>query len=648
MKTRRTLWSIVIVVTCSIGLAKAQAPVGTAFTYQGQLKQGGLPVMATADFQFTLWDAATTPPGVQIGTMLLIDGKNVVNGLFTVDLDFGAGAFPAETRWLEVAVRSPTGTGNFQTLSPRQELTPVPFALNAAGPWITSPSGLYYTQNNVGIGTTAPSCPLHVAGTNATTLSAENTNAEGVAVSGRATSVSGANCGVYGETKSAQGSGVYGVVTRLTGNNAGVRGEHAMYDGYGIGVDGLGGYIGVHGWTESEGDQFYSGVYGESYGHGTGTNCGVTAYATGSGANYGIQAVADGPGPNYSVYGWADSRPNNWAGYFDGPGYFAGPVGIGTTSASCPLHVEGSHAAGTNAGLLTAVNTATVDETPAVFGKHSATTDHGIGVRGMGGAVGVDGYVLTTGSATHCGVQGSVRGGSGPAVGVSGSAMGDSSSYGVSGYADGGASNYGVKGMATGGSYNYGVYGSASGGANNFAGYFDGDVQVTGNLSKGGGSFKIDHPLDPENKYLYHSFVESPDMMNVYNGNIVTDDHGCATVVLPEWFGALNRDFRYQLTVVGQFAQAIVAEEIRDNRFSIRTDKPSVKVSWQVTGIRQDPFANAHRIPVEEGKQSDERGLYLHPEAWGQPQGKGIGCSRQQEVSQRREQEPAVPETTVR
>jgi hypothetical protein len=86
---------------------------------------------------------------------------------------------------------------------------------------------------------------------------------------------------------------------------------------------------------------------------------------------------------------------------------------------------------------------------------------------------------------------------------------------------------------------------------------FNENVSIGGSLSKGSGSFRIDHPLDPANKYLYHSFVESPDMMNVYNGNVVTDKNGRATVALPDYFEALNRDFRYQLTVVGQFAQAI-------------------------------------------------------------------------------------------
>jgi hypothetical protein len=120
------------------------------------------------------------------------------------------------------------------------------------------------------------------------------------------------------------------------------------------------------------------------------------------------------------------------------------------------------------------------------------------------------------------------------------------------------------------------------------AGEFIGNVEVEGSLSKDSGSFKIDHPLDPANKYLYHSFVESPDMMNIYNGNVITDAQGNAVISLPEWFEALNRDFRYQLTVVGQFAQAIVSSKVANHQFAIKTDKPSVEVSWQVTGIPQD------------------------------------------------------------
>ena len=191
---------------------------------------------------------------------------------------------------------------------------------------------------------------------------------------------------------------------------------------------------------------------------------------------------------------------------------------------------------------------------------------------------------------------------------------------GVIGVASGDDST-GVYGFVFTGSDAWGVWGqSASPGGE--AGHFSGNVNVVGTLAKSAGSFKIDHPLDPENKYLSHSFVESPDMMNVYNGNIVTDGEGFATVELPEWFEALNREFRYQLTVIADsnqtaFVQAMVAQEIENNQFRIRTSAPNAKVSWQVTGIRHDPYAETHRIPVEEMKPAKLRGLYRHPELYG-------------------------------
>ena len=179
-------------------------------------------------------------------------------------------------------------------------------------------------------------------------------------------------------------------------------------------------------------------------------------------------------------------------------------------------------------------------------------------------------------------------------------------------------SGNGVFGIATasGGS---GIYGQANS-AGALAGSFLGNVAITGNLSKGGGSFKIDHPLAPADRYLYHSFVESPDMMNVYNGNVVLDGRGEAVVELPEWFEALNRDFRFQLTCIGGFAPIYVAEEVQGNRFRIAGGTSGLKVSWQVTGIRQDAWANTHRIPVEEDKPVRERGTYLHPAEHGQPE----------------------------
>ena len=216
---------------------------------------------------------------------------------------------------------------------------------------------------------------------------------------------------------------------------------------------------------------------------------------------------------------------------------------------------------------------------------------------------------------------------------------------GVSGFGGSGSVFGGAGGVFTGGSL-VNLYTQPGDGIDVFAGGptsevgpyaadFDGDINVNGGVYNNGASIIIDDPLDPANKYLSHSSVESSEMKNMYDGNVITDASGQAIVELPEWFESLNRDFRYQLTVIGQFAQAIVAGKIADHRFTIRTDKPNVEVSWQVTGIRQDAWANAHRIPVEEQKNARERGHYLHPELYGAPEEASIAWSRHPETMKR-------------
>ncbi|MBC7921873.1 MAG: hypothetical protein H7Z75_12390 [Ferruginibacter sp.] len=175
--------------------------------------------------------------------------------------------------------------------------------------------------------------------------------------------------------------------------------------------------------------------------------------------------------------------------------------------------------------------------------------------------------------------------------------------------------------------------GCTSGG---YAARFIGPVTVQGSLAKSGGSFKIDHPLDPENKYLSHSFVESPDMMNVYNGNLTLDARGEATVQLPDWFETLNRDFRYQLTSLGAFMPLFVKEKVAGKKFRIAGGTAGGEVSWQVTGIRHDKWADAHRIPVEEAKERENRGKYLAPEAFGLPASRGIGHRLQEQAQGQR------------
>jgi hypothetical protein len=335
-------------------------------------------------------------------------------------------------------------------------------------------------------------------------------------------------------------------------------------------------------------------------------------------------------------------------GTLKGSGTNASPLGV-----NIPLILSYN-----NCGMFCSIYglevTTTLANTNAVYG--SATS--GSGVFGTASANGngvtgtsVNGYGVSGASTFGAGVYGQTTGGGSGSSGVWGysTSGGGTAVYGQ----DNGTSTYGSGVLA---STNVGTaleavsFGSGTGVAIQawdpnaiglHEGFYsptdsvlNGNVYVSGTLSKSGGSFKIDHPSDPANKYLSHSFVESPDMMNVYNGNIHTDAAGNATVKLPDWFETLNRDFRYQLTVIGQPAQAWVASKVTNNRITIKTDKPNVEVSWQVTGIRQDAWANAHRIPVEEEKSEKERGFYLHPELHGQSAEKGVMWARYPEIMQ--------------
>lgn len=173
-----------------------------------------------------------------------------------------------------------------------------------------------------------------------------------------------------------------------------------------------------------------------------------------------------------------------------------------------------------------------------------------------------------------------------------------------------------------------GIYAYASG-ENAVSARLAGNVVITGNLSKAGGTFRIDHPLDPENKFLLHSFVESPTRLNIYDGMAQLDERGEAVVELPAYFEALNTNYRYQLTALGSAAPSLhIAEEVKANRFKIAGGKAGQKVSWQVTGHRQDKWAQTNPLVVEEEKLDEERGFYLHPEAYGQPPSKGIEHAR--------------------
>jgi hypothetical protein len=323
--------------------------------------------------------------------------------------------------------------------------------------------------------------------------------------------------------------------------------------------------------------------------------------------------VASGPAPIYS---------RNASGSAIAAYSTSGQALTAQSSSQVAIYAQTGEAA-----AISGYSTGSTDASYGVYG-----TGH-TGVRGQGGgdnSSGIYGVASGTGAA---GVRGfgplGVRGEGDTPNGSGVYGLGHGVGTGVRGFS---STSDGVFGETDTGNAVYGWSYENTG----YAGWFVGNVRITGTCcSMSAATTKIDNPVDPANKYLNQSLVQSPDMTTVINGNVTTGATGEATVSLPEWFAASNGDFRYQLTVLGQFAQAIVAQEVKDNSFAIKTDKPNVKVSWQVTGIRQDPYANAHRVLVEEDKPANEQGKYLHPAELGQPESLGIGYDKGQQEQQK-------------
>jgi len=319
------------------------------------------------------------------------------------------------------------------------------------------------------------------------------------------------------------------------------------------------------------------------------------------------------------------------------------PDGRQANCASGPLFTIGNMGAGDGINGVAEQGGTGVSGWGGGYGVYGES-DSGVGVYGKNQASGCDGYIGGSSVGTYgggctsgtgvlgrstVGVLGQGNTGGGLAIGVSGETT----------QADG----TGVKGVANNGSFAFGVWGQSSSG---YAGYFEGNVQVTGTLTAPTGARSvIDHPLDPENKTLVHAAVESDEVLDTYSGNVITDDEGWATVTLPDWFEAVNTDFRYQLTVVGRFAQAVVWEKIKDHRFVIRTNLGRVEVSWQVTARRNDPWMKQHPFHVERAKPAAERGYYLTPEAYGKSAQQGVEWARHPEImrdlKERREEDAA-------
>ncbi len=451
-------WSAaVLIVWGSFGASLAAAPLGTAITYQGQLKQDGIPVDGTANFVFRLFDAETG--GTQVGSSAVRNGVAVVNGLFTVELDFGIEVFDGSARWLQTSV-------NGVPLSPRQSLMPTPYAVTAStalGPWENEGDDLFYTAGRVGIGTSAPSAPLDVkylsqvgnvgaivgeiSNTAPGAFSAgvrginRGTSGYGIGVYG---SQDGSGWGVYGTTVG--GRGVYGVATASSGATTGVWGQSSSTEGRGVSGEA----------SASSGE-----AYGGRFESNSMSGRGVFGLATAtSGAAFGVFGQSNS-GSGRGVSGLATASTGNaYGGFFETASTAGRAVfGLATASSGVTYGVWGHSNSMEGIGVygLTLASSG-----PTHGGLFESLSSSGRGVVGLAAAT----------SGFTYGVYGKSDSPSGR--GVFGWASGNSGiTYGVYGKSDS-PSGRGVFGWASGDNgINYGVHGVSSS-PDGYAGYFDG------------------------------------------------------------------------------------------------------------------------------------------------------------------------------
>lgn len=639
-------------------------PLSTAFNYQGILSNSGAPFSGDADVRFELFDDAVS--GVQVGSSLLLLGETLSDGRVTTDLDFGPGSFTGDARWLQISIRTPPWDGMgaeppFTVLSPRQSITAAPYALYAlsgnpgpqgpegpmgpvgpmgpAGPigptgatgaqgpmgltgatgaqgpigltgpqgpqgiqgvqgpigpqgpagdthWLINGSATYYPTGNVGIGTSAPSSKLHVfagniladvgtstAATASLTLTGARSSTSNVVGSliFRNFDSNGALLvpydAAYVRTSNADGndSGNLGFFTKATADAAPVQRAVISTSGnLGLGVSSP-----SHPLTVNNANGLLIGSVATGF-----TNLEIKLSAAEDGYAQLQSVQASG-----SVWGNLMLNPIN------------GRVGVGTvTPGANKLTVDAN-------GFNTAVEVnSNIAGGVAIVANSTALTGNSVAgdfSNESSGGSGVYARANSTTGVTY-GVRGVTSSTSAGAAGVRGEAPSSSST-------------------------NYGVYGSATG-ATAFGVYANGRLGASGTKS-----FMIDHPLDPENKVLLHYSAESPDVLNIYSGNIELDANGEAWVTLPEYFESINSDPRYTLTSIGAAAPLLhIAEEVQGNQFKIGGGAPGRKVSWEIKAKRTDRFVTQRGAPTERLKTDGEQGKYLEPALYGKPDEMGI------------------------
>jgi hypothetical protein len=584
----------------------ADAPAGSSFTYQGQLKNADGPVTASCDFQFGLWDALTG--GAQVGSTLTQTGVAVSEGLFTVQLDFGVNAFTGSARWLEIAVRCPADSGAYNSLSPRQPLTPAPYSLYSANAdtldgqhaaAFASTAHTHWGQVWYGSGT-----GLTLSGDIGLNAGGTNYGVEGYASStygrgifGSASATTGFTFGIYGGADSTSGTGVFGIAGASSGFTNGVYGFTQSTSGTGVlgvanatagstfGVSGMvyaTNGIGVYGWAyASTGNT--NGVYGVAY---STSGRGVTGYNNAaSGMTYGVYGqVSSNAGTG--VYGTADSTSGVTYGVegltqsSDGAGIF----GLNSATTGRAYGILGSSASTSGIGIYGSASALT-GQSVGIYGKSDSTD--GIGVEGSnwsftGNTYGVVGSSLST---SGVGVFGQADYGYGFGVEGYSTATIGTGVYGHAASTSGASAGVWGETESTDG---WGVYGEAACINCNYGVYSRGNLYVTGNSTVAGTKSAVVQTQDYGWVDLYS--MESPRVLfeDINTAQLV---NGTATVTIdPVFAQTVDLSQPYQVFPSPNGNCSLYVSQKTSTSFSVASidGKPcSISFDYRIIAVRK-------------------------------------------------------------
>lgn len=597
--------------------------IGTATTVQGELKDSaGQPLEGSADFQLEVCDAFGNPTGQTVTILDVI----LSNGRFTLVPDFGSGTFDGKQRRLKVSVRyphDPTDTQQYELLNPPIDIKPTPEAINSQ-----QAQKVQLPLNQVGNDTQS-----------LVSIENQSTDPNSAAIEGR--SEFGKAARFFAEN----GAAVDASTSDGTGLDASSVGTGNALVAQALGTEGAAGlfivgtfagelpstnsFPAINAISEGTGD---AGRFTQANEDSDVLTAAVRGIANGFGSA-GVFSIEFPPNFNTSPALRATTEGDGAAGHFEVINPDNPENAIYATSNAVTGGLARFETAAGTTGIVDAV---TIDAT---------STRHALRVNQHGPFEAVH-FECDNPANFAPVVYAQQLAGGGTVADLRNLSTTVSDIFlafnqnGRVGFFGGqpaeGLPMFWIQNTPSAPGTTLLVQGEVSLGNTTVGTLSAGNTDINGNLCANTvcaqvKNFHIDHPLDPENKYLFHASVESNELKTVYDGTVELDARGEATIDLPDWFEALNGNFRYQLTPIGAAAPELhVSRPVRDNQFSISGGKPNMTISWQVTGVRHDAYATARPLVVEVEKPADERGTYLDPGVFGQPASKWVRAAEWQ------------------